>query len=269
MKIRNMKISFLTRKHYLMVGKVMSLLLVLTLSSCYTASSVNYLQSKESRLVVPVNHLEYTVQPNDILNIVVQSRDPEQSDFFNITTLQNQNMQANPASLFLTGYIVNKQGMINLAIVGELRVMDLTVEEVRILVQEEIDKYLLNSTVTVKLTSFKISVLGDVKNPGTNYIYNSQANIFEALSAAGDLNFSAKRRDVKVIRQLGDTSIVVNLDLTDPNIIKSPYYFLHPNDVIYVEPSKRKNASNNLPIISVLLTAVSTGVLLLNFVNTN
>jgi polysaccharide export outer membrane protein len=249
--------------------RLMSLLLVLTLSSCYTSSSVNYLQSKQSRLVVPVNHLEYTVQPNDILNIVVQSRDPEQSNFFNITTLQSQNIQADPASLFLTGYTVNNSGRINLAIVGELKVSDLTVEEIRVLVQEEIDKFLLNATVTVKLTSFKISVLGDVKNPGTNYIYNSQANIFEALSAAGDLNITAKRKDVKLIRQLGDTSIVVNLDLTDPMIIKSPYYFLHPNDVIYIEPSKRLNASNNLPIITVLLSAVTTGVLVLTYVKNN
>lgn len=251
------------------MNRLVLFLLILALGSCYTTENVNYLQSNKQRLVVPVNHLEYAVQPNDVLNIQVQSRDPEQSDFFNLAAIQNRNMEANPASLFLTGYTVNQKGMINLAIVGELKVSDLTVEEIRELVQKEIDNYLLNATVSVKLTSFKVSVLGDVKNPGTNYVYNTQANIFEVLSAAGDLNITAKRQNVKLIRQQGETSIVVNLDLTNPSIIKSPYYFLHPNDVIYVEPSRRANAGSNLPLVSVILSAISTGVLILSFVSSN
>jgi polysaccharide export outer membrane protein len=136
-------------------------------------------------------------------------------------------------------------------------------------VQSEIDKYLLNATILVKLTSFKISVLGDVKNPGTNYVYNTQSTIFEALSAAGDLNLSGRRKNVKLIRQIGEESIVVSLDLTDLSIIESPYYFLHPNDVIYVETSKPNMVRNNLGLFSVILSAVSTTVLILNFVSSN
>ncbi len=247
------------------LSKLFMLVLLVSLSSCYTSKQVDYLQTNKQKLRIPVIATKYKIQPNDVLSVKVQSRDPEQAEFFNISAIENNNIEANPASLYLTGYTVNREGMINLAIVGSLKVSDLTVEEIRDLVQTEIDKYLLNATVSVKLTSFKVSVMGDVKNPGTYYIYNTQATIFEALSTGGDLNISAKRRNVKLIRQNGDESVVVSLDLTDPSVIQSPYYFLHPNDVIYVETSKPKLVQNNLGILTLILTAVSTTVLILNF----
>ncbi len=253
----------------LKMNKLFLLFLFLSLSSCYTSKNVDYLQGNQSDYNIPVHPTVYLVQPNDVLNVRVQSRDPEQSNYFNLSTVEDTRIEANPASLFLTGYTVNQDGKINLAIVGELKVSELTVEEIRDLVQIEIDKYLLNALVSVKLTSFKISVLGDVKNPGTNYVYNTQSTIFEALSAAGDLNLSAKRKNVKLIRQIGDKHVVATLDLTHPSIIRSPYYFLHPNDVIYVDTSKQNlannNIRNNLGIFSLILSAISTTILVLSF----
>ncbi|WP_209402451.1 polysaccharide biosynthesis/export family protein [Pseudozobellia sp. WGM2] len=243
----------------------LSLASILLLSSCYSSKNIDYLQSENQEMLMSLSKSEYLVQPNDVLSINVQSRDPDQAAFFNITTVQNNNLQANTASLFLNGYTVDKQGEINLAIIGELNVADKSVEQIRDLVQSEIDKYLLNALVSVKLTSFKVSVLGDVKNPGTNYIYNTQATIFEALSAAGDLNISAKRKNVKLIRQLGEKSIVVDLDLTSPTLINSPYYFLHPNDVLYVETSKANIFQRNLGVFSLILSAITTTILVLSF----
>ena len=253
---------------YLKRKRLFPLLMILILSSCYTSRNVNYLQSDRAVLKLPVQPSEYEVQPNDVLNIRIQSRDPDTAAYFNLSPSNNNiNNQANPANLFLSGYPVAADGTIKMAVVGEIKVSGKTVEEIRDLVQTEIEKYLLNAMVLVKLTSFKISVLGDVKNPGTNYIYNTQSTIFEALSAAGDLNLTAKRKNVKLIRQIGNESIVVDLDLRDPNIIKSPYYFLYPNDVIYVEPSKQNLLNNNLGLMSVFLSAVTTTVLVLNFIS--
>jgi len=257
---------------YLKSSKLcLQFLLLLLVSSCYTAKDLNYIQSESNYLEIPVQPTEYLVQKNDILDIRVQSRDPEQSEFFNNATINNRSNQANPASMFLSGYPVNNDGMINLAIVGELKVSGLTVKEIRNLIQTEIDKYLLNATVSVKITSFKISVLGDVKNPGTNYVYNTQSTIFEALSAAGDLNITAKRKNVKLIRQIGDNTIVTRLDLTDPEIIRSPYYFMHPNDVIYVETSDQNisntNSRNNLGIYAIILSAISTTILVVSYIS--
>ncbi|MCG8306073.1 MAG: polysaccharide export protein [Cytophagales bacterium] len=244
-------------------------LFIISLSSCYSVKKVTYLQSEENVLALPNNPITYLVQPNDILNIRVQSLDPEQSAFFNISSTENRNIQANEASLFLSGYSVNQDGIINLPIVGEIKVSGLTVEQIRELIQDEINKYLLDAIVLVKLTSYKISVLGDVARPGTNFVYNTQATIFEALSAAGDANISANRRNVRLIRQIEGKSYVIKMDLTDPKIIESPYYFLLPNDVIYVETSKENLFRNNLVLITVTFTAISTGLLILNFIQNN
>lgn len=256
----------IVKKACLKISKPLLLLFIISLSSCYSSKQLDYLQSKQNTLVLPLSEREpYTIQPSDVLNVKVQSRDPEQANFFNLSASGNGVLQANPAAFFVSGYTVNPEGMINLAIVGELQVSDLTVSEIRDLVQKEIDKYLLNATVSVQLTSFKVSVLGDVKNPGINYIYNNQATIFEALASAGDLNLTAKRKNVKLIRQVDDTSVVVNLDLTKPSIIKSPYYFVHPNDVIYVETSKPNIGQSNLGVLTLFLSAITTTVLVLNF----
>ncbi len=255
----------LSGKTYLFISRFFLLIILLTVSSCYTSKEFNYLQSDKSTLTIPLIQTKYKVQPNDVLSIRVQSRDPEQSAYYNTGNLDNRNVEPNPASLFLSGYTVNREGMINLANVGELEVGGLTVDEIGDLVQSEIDKHLVDATVSVKLTSFKVSVLGDVKNPGTNYIYNTQVNIFEALSAAGDLNATAKRKKIKLIRQIGDVSKVVTLDLRDPLIIHSPYYLLHPNDVIYVDTSKPNINQRNLGVFGLILSAITTTVLVLNF----
>ncbi|MFK7811573.1 MAG: polysaccharide biosynthesis/export family protein [Maribacter sp.] len=253
-----------TKAHFLL-SRMFPLIVLLLASSCYTSKGFDYLQSDQGTLTIPLIPARYTVQPNDVLSVKVQSRDPEQAALYNTANLDNSNVEPNAASLFLSGYTVNRHGIINMANVGELKVSDLSIEEIGDLIQSEIDKQLVDATVSVKLTSFKVSVLGDVKNPGTNYIYNAQVNIFEALSAAGDLNISAKRKKIKLIRQQGDKSKVVNLDLRDPMIIHSPYYLLHPNDVLYVETSKPNLVQKNLGTFGLILSAITTTILVLSF----
>ena len=118
------------------MNRLLIVLLVIFLSSCYSVKKVTYLQSEENVLALPNNPINYLVQPNDILNIRVQSLDPEQSAFFNISATENRTFNANEASLFLSGYSINQDGLINLPIVGELKVTGLTVEQIRELIQD-------------------------------------------------------------------------------------------------------------------------------------
>lgn len=250
------------------------LMLIAFLSSCYSTKNLNYIQSEEfSTSKVTAFHnkrIVYEIQPNDILSIRVQSLDPTQSAFFNIDPLggnvgsggTNQN-----ASLFLSSYSVDEKGYINLPIVGQLKVSSLTIDEIQRLIQQEISKYLLDAIVLVKLVSFKVSVLGDVNNPGTYFIYNTKATIFEALSLAGDLTLTANRTNIKLIRQIEDSGYVIVLDLTDPKIMESPYYYLLPNDIIYVEIASQQTTRSNLPILTTAFAGISTVILLLNFLN--
>lgn len=254
------------------MNKIYFIVLILLSTSCYTVKKVNYLQSNENVMSLTNNPVSYLVQPNDILNIRVQSLDPEQSTFFNIDAARGGGgggFMVNDAALFLSGYSVNQDGIINLPIVGQMKVSGLTVEQIRIMVQNEINKYLVDAIALVKLTSYRITVLGEVKNPSTIYIYNTQATIFEALSRAGDANITANLRNVRLIRQIDNKSYVIKLDLTDPNFIESPYYFLLPNDAIYVETSKEALFRNNLVLVSTAFAAISAGLLILNFIQTN
>jgi polysaccharide export outer membrane protein len=176
-------------------------------------------------------------------------------------------MVANPGTLFLEGYTVDAIGKITLPILGETAVKDLTIEEAQQTIQANANKYFNNPIVIVKLISFKITVLGEVKNPGYYYVYNNQATALEALGLAGDLTNFGNRRNIKLLRQRASETEVILLDLTDPNLLKSEYFFLHPGDVLYVEPLKARSKRLNLELLSVLFTAMTTAVLIFSYVN--
>jgi polysaccharide export outer membrane protein len=212
----------------------------------------------------------YRVQPNDILSIKVKSStDAQVSDLFNITTTTQVSQFANPGNLYLEGYSVDENGNVFLPILGSISVQNHTIEEVQALIQSNADKYLKNAVVIVKMLSFKITVLGEVNNPGYHYIYNNQATLLEALGMAGDLNQFGSRKNIKLIRQVPRGSEVVLLDLRDPNLLKSKYFFMMPNDVIYVEPLKARNKRLNLENLSLLFSAATTAILILNYLDTN
>ncbi|NJO02073.1 MAG: hypothetical protein HC880_10590 [Bacteroidia bacterium] len=109
-------------------------------------------------------------------------------------------------------------------------------------------------------------MLGEVNRPGHYPIFNDQVTLFEALSLAGDLKEFANARQIKLIRQKPEGVAVVLLDITDDDILMSPYYYLLPNDILYVEPLKAQVRRTNLPLLGAVFSGVSTLVLLLNFI---
>lgn len=245
------------------------LLLLALATSCMTKRELVYMQNQKfkenSPTLVPTVHKLYKLQSNDVLSIKVLSLQPEMSELFNITNPTNAFGVADQGSMYLSGYSVDEEGNIELPTLGKLKVSGLTTSETQELIQRNLNKYITNSTVIVKLISFKISVLGEVRNPGYFYIYNEQANLFEGLSLAGDLTQGANRQNIKLIRQTTGGSEVILLDLTAADVVQSPYYYLMPNDVIYVEPRKTQLRRDNLIVLNAVFGAVSTAALLLNF----
>lgn len=244
-------------------------LLLLGVSSCMTKKELVYIQNSNLKENVPTDfqtrYTAYQLQTDDVLSIKVLSVDPDMSNLFNITNPVNAMGMSEPASLYLSGYGIDKEGFINLPTVGKLKVEGLTTSQTQDLIQKNLDKYITDATVVVKLISFKVSILGEVRNPGYFYIYNERANLLEGLSLAGDLTQGADRENVKIIRQQKDgTSEVVLLDLKDPNLLQSQYFYLMPNDVIYVEPLKTQLKRDNLIIWNTVLAVVSSGALLYN-----
>src|SRR5258706_4837250 len=246
-------------------------MLMFLFSSCYYNKSLVYLQdrhfSKSKPTLVENKRTAYNLQPADVLSVQIKSSDEKEvSGIFNVST-QNM-MMANPGTLFLEGYSIDASGKITLPILGELMVKGLTVEEAQQFIQSNANKYFNNAIAIVKLISFKVTVLGEVKNPGYYYVYNNQATALEALGMAGDLTNFGNRTNVKLLRQNTLGTEVILLDLTDPNLLKSEYFFLKPGDVLYVEPLKARSKRLNLELLSVLFAATTTAVLIFSYVNT-
>jgi polysaccharide export outer membrane protein len=246
----------------------------IVLSSCYYNKKLVYLQdpgySESQPTVIPNVKSTYRLQPNDILSVKVKSStDANVSDLFNITTTTQAAQFISPGNLFLEGYFVDTEGDLTLPIIGTFPVKDMTIEQARDTIQAKADRYLKNATVIVKLISFKITVLGEVRNPGYHYVYNNQVTILEALGLAGDLTSVASRKNVKLIRQTEKGSEVVLLDLTNPNLLKSKYFYLLPNDALYVEPLKARSGRLNLEHLTLVFSAATTAILILNYLDNN
>ncbi len=248
-------------------------LLLAAFASCISNKEVVYFPNPKfnTEVSTEINNPRqtYRLQPRDVLSVRILTLDSETSDYFNIQP-NNGFMNLNPAGFYLNGYSIDEAGNIVLPEVGPVKVGDLTVNEAQKVIANAISEYLSTATVLVKLTSFKITVLGEVRSPGYYYVYNDQANILEGLGLAGDLTEFGNRENLTLIRQTDDGSEVVLVDLKDPKMLASKYYFLQPNDVIYVQPLKAKNTRSNLgtfTILSVLFGAISSTILLLKYVN--
>jgi polysaccharide export outer membrane protein len=193
----------------------------------------------------------YRLQPRDILSIKVKTLDAESSEYFNAEPGNAFNM-FNPASIYLSGYSLDDNGNITLPEVGLVKVGGLTVLESQKKIQEALSTYLNKATVLVKLVSFRITVLGEVRNPGQYFVYNDQATLLEGLGMAGDLTDFGNRENITLIRQNGSKLGGVRINLRDSDILSSKFYYLQPNDVLYVQPLRVKNTRGNLNTLGVL-----------------
>ncbi|MFP4290575.1 MAG: polysaccharide biosynthesis/export family protein [Cyclobacteriaceae bacterium] len=263
-----------TAKKKLRVDYLLIVLIILTnLFSCVPNKQVIYFQNPELNTSKPIDIINsrnvYRLQPRDIISVRIKTIDEETTNFFNLEN-PNSFQQFNPAALYLNGYSLDEEGYINLPEAGRVLLGGMTINDAQQRVQEAMSDYLNNASIIVKLISFKITVLGEVNQPGYYYVFNDQANIFEGLGLAGDLTDFGNRENITLVRQTLAGSQAVLIDLKDPDLLASEYYFLQPNDVIYVQPLKAKNTRANLntfTLLSVLFGAVSSAVLVLNFVN--
>lgn len=194
---------------------------------------------------------EYRVMPKDELTITVSTSDPEVSSPFYRKIGQAKN-QSTPGQGFdnakLLDYLVDNAGFIDFPVLGKIKVEGLTTRECEALIQEKLLDHLSEvPNVTVRVANFKVSVLGEVKNPGTYSVSDERVNIFQALALAGDMTLSSVRDDVQLLREDSNGhSQVIHLDLTRADITQSPYYYLRQNDVLYVKPTKARVHSSTM-----------------------
>jgi len=247
-------------------------IIALAMFSCVPQAKMKYLQDKEGDTVVrsefKILKPDYKLKPGDYLYAKVVSLDQKSNEIFATiagSAAGNYNMNITDQNLYLTSYLVNDSGYIDFPLLGRFFVKDRTVEEVQQLLTKSVSEIIVGSSVVVKLVMYNISLLGEVKNPGKISIYNNRINIFEALALANDITAYGNRSKVQVIRTSGDKNNIVVLDLINKDILSSPYYYLQPNDIVYVEPLKEKSWKFETFPYAVVLSTVSLLLVVLTF----
>ncbi|HAS58997.1 MAG TPA: sugar transporter, partial [Algoriphagus sp.] len=169
---------------------------------------------------------------------------------------------------YMTGYTVDKNGFIRLPIIGEVQVKDKTIDEARVIIESKLREFLKNELyVKVKLGGIRYSALGEFRRPGKFVVLQDRMTIFEAIANAGDLTTVAKRDEVLLIRQYPEGTKLHRINLNDRSIIQSPFYFIQPNDQLYVEPMKVREVGageNAAQSLSLIISAITVAVLLIN-----
>lgn len=243
------------------------LLISIFFTSCIPVKDLTYLQDKNSSSeqtnIAVVESKPYRLQVNDVISINIKAIDPKLVSIFN-TTESNTTTGRTESTLYFDGFTVDDHGNIRMPILGEINVIGYTLEEVRVNIEkkllEEHFKSEANIFVTVKLAGFRYTINGEVGNTGTKTLFQERVNIMEAIANSGDITTVGNRKAVTVIRQTPTGVQMHDLDLTDVNVMKSPYYNLQPNDYIYVKPLKQKTwgtGQTGLQSIGTIITLLS------------
>jgi len=235
------------------------LICTLLLTSCASREGLAYYQNIENT-TIDAKRFVTTVKPDDLLMILVTSLDPLATQPFNLTT----NMSVDPSNQAGGGqmqqqlYLVDQNGMIDFPVLGKIKVSDRTKDVVVDDLQTKISKYVKNPIVNLRIMNYKVTVQGEVRNPGTHKITSERITLPEALSLSGDLTVYGKRDNILVMREESDGVKTYRVDITKPDFMNSDFYYLKQNDVVYVEPNKVAfNASAVGPNISIYLSAIS------------
>ncbi|RXJ44384.1 polysaccharide biosynthesis/export family protein [Gelidibacter gilvus] len=243
---------------------VMGLILSSLLTSCIPHKDIVYLQNKDmaaDTLQMMVEQQKpYRVQINDILNIRVKSIDQKSVSILNPIGEGNLNATSSERAYF-DGFTVDVHGNIRIPSLGQINVLGFSTEEIEKMIEtkllDEQFKETANIFVTVKLAGLRYSANGEVGSPGTQVLFQERVNIFQAIANVGEIPVTGDRKDVMIIRQYPQGQQIHHLDLTDIHVMNSPYYYIQPNDMIYVKPLKQKTWGTGVTGRESLATIVS------------
>ena len=257
MKLNNVKLTLFAAA----IGAMLAV-------SCSSSEELAYVHDANRNEETPITgRFTKGIQANDLLSIYVESETPAATIPFNQETnkiAMTDGVVMNPGSSAVNGYLVNNEGDIIFPVLGRVHVLGMTHDQLATELQHRLvsEGHILDAQVTVKLMNFKVCVLGDVAKPGMIVANGERLTIFEALSMVGDLTIYGQRQNVTVIREENGVRTVGELDLSSKDVFESPYYYLHQNDVVYVEPNmKKKKSAERDPMT---MTYISTGLSVLS-----
>jgi polysaccharide export outer membrane protein len=207
---------------------------------------------------------DYRVRPFDNLMIRANTFETSSLNLFNQAGGSSNSSLFGPAGIYLSSYTVDENGLVDMPVVGKVKVAGLTLGQIKDTLDKKLRPVVNQPFSVVKMTNFRFTVLGEVQNPGTHYVYDDRVTLFQAIGIAGDLTDFAERSRVKIIREQEGRSEVVLLDLNKPEMLASEYYFVRPNDVIYVEPVQVRAVDINSRSVSLIISSLSIAATLAN-----
>lgn len=248
-------------------------ILLLVVTSCKPTQEMLYFpqlaQDGNITQVIPDSIKEYEspIKPDDMLTISVSALDPNSVAIFNLPT---QNFIVPGESLIaatptLQTYLVDSEGYIDYPVLGKVKISGLTRKEATALLKDKISEYVENPIVTIQCVNYKITILGEVTKPGTYDINSERVTILDALGMANDITIYGNHTNVLLIREKDGQRTYNRIDLTQPDVFTSPYYYMQRNDVIYVEPNDARQGYANysqdkqytVSIVSAITSAAS------------
>ena len=268
----NEKLSLLAKFFKVMNKNFLCFLLCfgLLVTSCVPTRDLIYLQKKDSSVegqpINPVASKPYRLQTNDIINVTIRAIDPKLVEMFNASNTVGQQVQSE-ANLYFNGYTVDDHGNIRIPVLGAVNVLGFTLEEVRLKIEKQLlEEYFKEEAsifVNIKLAGFRYTINGEINSPGLKILMQEKVNIMEAIATAGDITVTGDRKNVAVIRQFPQGTEIHTIDLTDIKAMESPYYYLQPNDYIYIKPLPQKAWGTGVTGIQSFTTIISALTLVL------
>jgi polysaccharide biosynthesis/export protein len=262
------------------------LLIILFSSSCSHTKNIAYFRDLSDTVKVysqVINETyEMKIQSDDIVQILVNSINPEATAVFNAGNTTSAPISGARSTQAVTsvnvsptvwgtptgsnsGYLVDRGGNIDFPVLGSLHVEGMTTKQLKDLLKLKLDKYLREPIVNVRVMNSKITVLGEVAHPATYSIQNERITVIDAIGMAGDLTIYGKRENVLLIREENGERKFVRLNLNSSSLFQSPYYYLKQNDAIYIEPNKNKVKASDLDNVrrlGIITTVITTLVVL-------
>ncbi len=249
---------------------LLCIFIAFSLISCNSTKKIVYFENvKDTSFYVGNNETQPPIEPHDILSISISSLNAEASAMFNVNNNSYaRSTTATGASTESGGYLVNNDGTIQLPVLGSVKAAGLTKRELKDNITNMIltKKLLVDPLVEIRFLNYEVTVIGEVAKPTVITVPNEKISMLKAIGLAGDLTIYGKRDNVLLIREENGKKKTRHIDLNSSNFFNSPYYYLQPNDVVYVEPNKAKIASagRSQQLIPILLSSLSIIVIVLD-----
>ncbi len=253
-----------------MKQKIFLLLLgivIISLTSCTSQKNLIYFQTPDQEVYKHTyrdgnaNYSpNYYLAEEDMLYIDIMTLDAEATKMF---SAKDNRYSQTDNTIYLNSYVIDKNGEITLPLIGNIKLIGLTVEQAQSVIKEKVDQYVQGAVVSCKMVNYKIAILGEVNRPGTYTFYQPCVSLFELLAAAGDLTYYGNREKIKIVRKTATEDAVYTVDLRNVEILQDKNMYLQPGDIVYIEPNKNTKA---LSTLNIPLTTISNSLVVLTSV---